>query len=105
MIYVGTAAWSIPKIALDSFPLEGSHLERYSNVLNAVEINSSFYKDHQAKSYKRWAESTPENFKFSVKLNRRFTHECDLKIDREDLLNNLKGISELGKAQSFLFMS
>jgi len=96
MIYVGTAAWSIPKIAASHFPDEGSHLERYSKILNAVEINSSFYKDHQPKTYKRWHESTPLNFKFSVKLNQRFTHDNNLSIDQNDLIENLKGILELG---------
>jgi uncharacterized protein YecE (DUF72 family) len=104
MIYVGTAAWSIPKIAIESFPAEGTHLEKYSQVLNCVEINSSFYKDHLAKTYKRWADSTPQNFKFSVKLNKRFTHECNLEIDVEDLRNNLKAISELGQKWGVLLL-
>jgi uncharacterized protein YecE (DUF72 family) len=104
MIYVGTAAWTIPKIAAESFPLEGSHLERYAQVLNAVEINSSFYKDHQAKSYKRWADSTPIDFKFSVKLNKRFTHECHLKVDQEDLRTNLSAISQLGEKWGTLLL-
>lgn len=104
MIYVGTAAWSIPKISADSFPSEGSHLERYAQVLNAVEINSSFYKDHLPKTYKRWADVTPANFKFSVKLNKRFTHECDLKIDTEDLIKNLDGVSALSGKWGVLLM-
>jgi uncharacterized protein YecE (DUF72 family) len=104
MIYVGTAAWSIPKIAMDSFPLEGTHLERYSKVLSAVEINSSFYKDHQAKSYKRWAACTPESFRFSVKLNKRFTHEGDLEIDCDDLRDNLRAIMELGEKMGVLLI-
>lgn len=104
MIYVGTAAWNIPKMALESFPTEGTHLERYAQVLNAVEINSSFYKDHQGKSYKRWADSTPIDFKFSVKLNRRFTHDCKLKIDKEDLRMNLSAISELGEKWGSLLL-
>lgn len=76
-MYVGTAAWTIPKTAAEDFPVEGSHLERYSKVFNAVEINTSFYKDHLAKSYTKWASATPEDFKFSVKLNQRFTHTCE----------------------------
>lgn len=104
MIYVGTAAWSIPKIAAEHFPIVGSHLERYSLRLNAVEINSSFYKDHKAKSYKKWADSTPDNFRFSVKLNRRFTHECNLEIEEVDLMNNLKDISELGEKWGVLLI-
>jgi hypothetical protein len=42
--FVGTAGWSIPSAHAASFPIEGSHLERYALRLNAVEINSSFYR-------------------------------------------------------------
>lgn len=104
MIYSGTAAWTIPKIAAEHFPSEGSHLERYFSRLNCVEINSSFYKDHQPKSYKKWADATPENFRFSVKLNKRFTHECGLEIDEIDLMENLTGISELGEKFGVLLL-
>ncbi|MEA9357395.1 DUF72 domain-containing protein [Bacteriovorax sp. PP10] len=104
MIYTGTAAWSIPKIAAEHFPIEGSQLERYSLRLNAVEINSSFYKDHKAKSYKRWADSTPDNFRFSVKLHKRFTHECNLEIEEVDLMENLKDISALGEKWGVLLL-
>ena len=34
----------------------GSHLERYGAILNAVEINSSFYRPHRTATYERWAE-------------------------------------------------
>lgn len=95
MMYIGTAAWTIPNVEARSFPMEGSHLERYSEVFNAVEINSSFYKDHMPKSYQKWALMTPDDFRFSVKLNQRFTHKCDLKINAVDLLNNLGAISLL----------
>ncbi len=97
MIYTGTAAWSIPKIAAEHFPEVGTHLERYSKILNAVEINTTFYKDHLPKSFRKWAESTPADFRFSVKLNKRFTHECGLSVDIADLSANLEGISELGE--------
>nr|BDT27513.1 DUF72 domain-containing protein [Bacteriovorax sp. HI3] len=97
MMYIGTAAWNIPKIAEGSFIKEGTVLERYANRLNAVEINTSFYRDHKPETYQRWARTTPENFRFSVKLNQRFTHKNDLIIDREDLLANLIVIKELGK--------
>jgi uncharacterized protein YecE (DUF72 family) len=68
-------------------PPGGSHLERYARRLNAVEINSSFYRPHQRKTYERWARSTPPDFRFSVKLPRAMTHEqrlagCGALLDR-----------------------
>ncbi len=94
MRYVGTASWNIPKNALDAFPSEGTHLERYSRIFNAVEINTSFYKDHLAKSYSKWAAVTPENFRFSVKLNQRFTHTCE-DASTLDLSASLESIAYL----------
>ena len=75
---VGCAGWTIPREALAAFPAEGSHLERYAAVFGTVEINSSFYRPHQIKTYARWAESVPDSFRFSVKLPRTITHDAKL---------------------------
>jgi uncharacterized protein YecE (DUF72 family) len=61
------------------FPGTGSHLERYAQVFSAVEINSSFYRPHQAKTYARWAGSVPDAFRFSVKVPRMISHELRLR--------------------------
>jgi uncharacterized protein YecE (DUF72 family) len=75
---VGTAGWSVPSRYVAAIPPGGSHLERYARRLNAVEINSSFYRPHQRKTYERWAQSTPSAFRFSVKLPKAMTHEQQL---------------------------
>jgi uncharacterized protein YecE (DUF72 family) len=64
----------------------GSHLERYAKVLNAVEINSSFYRPHRTATYERWAASVPEEFRFAVKIPKAITHERRLK-EAGDLLD------------------
>jgi uncharacterized protein YecE (DUF72 family) len=96
-IKIGTAAWTIAKDSREEFPEEGSHLQRYSQVLTGVEINSSFYKDHLPKSYARWAEETPPGFEFSVKLQKRFTHDQRLVINEDDLAEWYEGVSQLGQ--------
>jgi uncharacterized protein YecE (DUF72 family) len=58
--------------------LGGSHLERYARHLNAVEINSSFYRPHRRATYQRWAQSVPDHFQFSVKVPKAITHEAGL---------------------------
>jgi uncharacterized protein YecE (DUF72 family) len=75
---IGCAGWSIPRQSSAAFPAEGSHLERYAAVFGAVEINSSFYRPHQASTYARWAASVPADFRFSVKLPRSITHDARL---------------------------
>lgn len=78
-VRVGTAGWSIPAQHRDAFDDGASVLARYATRLDAVEINSSFYRPHQRKTYERWAASVPENFLFSVKLPRVVTHEHALR--------------------------
>ncbi|MGE3262105.1 MAG: DUF72 domain-containing protein [Bacteriovoracia bacterium] len=93
---IGTAGWNIPKTESLFFPVEGSHLERYSSTLNCVEINSSFYRNHLPKTYNRWANTVPDHFLFSVKLLQRFTHEQRLAADPAQLEATLTGILGLG---------
>ena len=84
---IGTAGWSVPSAYADAVPPGGSHLERYARRLNAAEINSSFYRPHQRKTYERWADSTPADFRFAVKVPKAMTHErrlsdCGALLDR-----------------------
>lgn len=75
---IGTAGWSVASPYIDEIPPGGSHLDRYARRLDAVEINSSFYRSHQRKTYERWAQSTPPGFRFSVKVPKAMTHEQSL---------------------------
>jgi uncharacterized protein YecE (DUF72 family) len=96
MVRIGTAGWSVPKEHAAPFPVAGSHLERYSAVLNAVEINSSFYRPHRTTTYERWAATVPDGFRFAVKVPKSITHELRLK-DAGDLLDRfLSEVSGLG---------
>jgi uncharacterized protein YecE (DUF72 family) len=75
MIRIGTAGWAIPRAFAGSFRETGSALQRYSGELRAAEINSSFHRPHRPETYARWAETVPEDFRFSVKLPRVITHD------------------------------
>jgi uncharacterized protein YecE (DUF72 family) len=90
MIRIGTAGWAIRREHAEAFPGAGSHLARYGGRLNAVEINSSFYRPHRPATYARWARETPDGFAFSVKMPRAITHEARLK-DAHDLLCRFLG--------------
>ena len=77
-LHIGTAGWQLPK-ALNDTTRKGSHLERYADLFNAVEINSTFYRPHQVKTFERWAASVPKEFRFAVKMHRAITHEQRLR--------------------------
>lgn len=91
--YIGTAGWSVPRACADRFGGEGTHLQRYSRVLSAVEINSSFYRPHTAKTYARWAEATPNHFRFSLKVPKAITHDQRL-VGVASLIERFLGESE-----------
>jgi uncharacterized protein YecE (DUF72 family) len=76
--FVGTAGWSIPADCRPGFPQGDSVLERYAGRLNAVEINSSFYRPHRRSTYERWAVAVPDGFRFAVKAPKALTHETRL---------------------------
>lgn len=102
--YIGTAGWSLPKQVQSLFPTNGTHLQKYSQVFNAVEINSAFYKNHKAATYAKWAAETPEHFRFSVKLNKYFIHEKRFLESGEFLKETLKGLQELGPKLAVLLI-
>lgn len=94
-IHIGTAGWNVPARYAGNFPARerpggGTHLERYAAVMNAVELNSSFYKPHRRETYVRWSESVPADFRFAVKIPKAATHERRL-VDCTDLLDGFAG--------------
>jgi uncharacterized protein YecE (DUF72 family) len=103
-IYIGTAGWTIPTQLKSIFPHEGSHLERYSSLLNAVEINSAFYRDHKKETYEKWASMVPRDFKFSVKLSRHFTQQERLRDPGVRLPEVIDGLSGLGDKMGVLLV-
>lgn len=96
-LVVATAGWSVGSAHAADFPGPGTHLERYARRLDGVEINTSFYRPHQRKTYERWAASTPDRFRFAVKLPKAITHErafvgCDALI--EAFADEVAGLGE-----------
>lgn len=49
-------------------------LEYYSSRFDTVELNSSFYRIPTIKNLQKAADTTPADFLFSVKANKRITH-------------------------------
>lgn len=60
-------------------------LTLYSKVFNAVEINSTFYRKPTAKTLLKWADETPEEFKFFIKIPKTLSHEKRLENCKEEI--------------------
>jgi uncharacterized protein YecE (DUF72 family) len=104
VIYIGTAGWAIPSNYKDELPGAGSHLARYAQRLNAVEINSSFYRHHRVETYLRWASSVPPRLRFSVKAPQALTHEGGLTPEPEVLDRFVAEVAGLGKKLGVLLI-
>jgi uncharacterized protein YecE (DUF72 family) len=103
-IYIGTAGWSVPKQYAAEFPSAGTHLSRYSKNLNCTEINSSFYRSHRLSTWAKWADSVPNDFRFSAKAPKTITHEAKLSCSIEQLRSFLAEAQTLaGKLGPILF--
>jgi uncharacterized protein YecE (DUF72 family) len=78
---IGTAGWSYPHwngVVYPKTKSGGFHpLEFLAERLDAVEINSSFYQILKPEITSVWSRKIEFNprFRFSAKLNRRFTHD------------------------------
>lgn len=94
--FIGCAGWSISSAVSTRFSGDGTHLERYARVFNAVEINSSFYRPHQPKTYARWAASVPDAFRFSVKMPRTISHELRLRDAEPAAVAFIEQVAMLG---------
>src|SRR5512143_1877167 len=53
----------------------------YAQRLNTVEINNTFYRNPTREVLAKWAETTPAQFRFTIKATRRITHDARLKVD------------------------
>lgn len=93
---IGTAGWSLPREVRARFPAEGTQLERYARVLDAVEINASFYRPIRPVLYAKWAAGVPSTFRFAVKVPRTITHERRLVDCEEPLAAFLDEVAGLG---------
>jgi len=90
-IVVGTSSWSDPGFVEHWYPHGLPARERlpyYVERFEAVELNSSFYAIPGVSAVEGWAEVTPKDFRFDVKLHRLLSRHAartkDLPPDLRD---------------------
>lgn len=97
-LYVGTSniMLPVPKYKFPEAYQDKSRLHYYASLFNSLEVNASFYKLPQAKTFKNWAEDVPADFRFTLKLSKTITHAKGLMYDREDIKRFLNNADSLG---------
>ena len=76
---VGCAGWSVPRQHAQLFGEGDSTLARYATRFELAEVNSSFYRAHQARTWERWAAEVPVRFRFTAKMPQEISHERALR--------------------------
>jgi uncharacterized protein YecE (DUF72 family) len=77
---IGTSGWSYPPSSEGTWkgvfypPGKVDELSYYAERFNTVEVNSTFYRPPAPGAVQAWAQKTPKNFDFTVKLWQKFTH-------------------------------
>jgi uncharacterized protein YecE (DUF72 family) len=72
-ICVGTSSWADPGFVEEWYPSDlpaRDRLPYYAERFDAVEVNSTFYAIPAERTVRRWAEITPGDFTFDVKVHR-----------------------------------
>jgi uncharacterized protein YecE (DUF72 family) len=72
-VTVGTSSWADPGFVEEWYPPglpARDRLPHYAERFDGVEVNTTFYGLPAPRTVRRWAEVTPEDFTFDVKLHR-----------------------------------
>ena len=98
-IRVGTSGWQYADWRGVLYP-EGLPqrlwLQRYAEVFETVELNSSFYRLPAAASFERWRDSVPPGFIVAAKVSRYLTHVRGLRDPVGPVRMFLERASHLG---------
>lgn len=82
MIWIGCSGWRyrdfVPVLYPPDLPQQ-RWFAHYAREFNTVEINSTFYHWPRQSTVKGWLSHVPEEFRFSIKVNRRITHDKRMK--------------------------
>jgi len=82
-LHVGASGFSYPTWRPDFYPAgskPGDFLRLYAERLPAVELNATFYRLPSEEQLAKWADATPAEFRFAVKMARRVTHFGDVSL-------------------------
>lgn len=100
-LFIGTSGWNYPHWAEGVFYPQGLRqnkwLEYYTKFFNSVELNVTFYRLVQKKTFQNWYKRTPKKFYFVAKGSRFITHIKKLKATKESLGLFIDNVIELKK--------
>src|SRR6476619_4478444 len=98
-ILIATQGWNYTAWVGPFYPpgtRPSDFLSTYARVFRGVEVDSTFYAIPDARAVRAWAERTPPDFTFALKMPKEITHDRRL-LDADDVLRDfLDRARELG---------
>ncbi|HEY6141734.1 MAG TPA: DUF72 domain-containing protein [Thermoanaerobaculia bacterium] len=98
-IRIGTQGWNYPAWVGPMYPPNTrppEFLPTYARAFGTVEVDSTFYAIPDAKTVRGWAEKTPADFTFALKMPKEVTHELRLRHASDVVQEFLDRARELG---------
>jgi uncharacterized protein YecE (DUF72 family) len=98
--FIGTSGFSYKEWKKNFYPTDlpdARFLSYYATRLNAVEIDSTFYRMPTDKALDAWRDATPPHFRFAIKANQKITHRERLVVPSESLTYLLQTLPRLGE--------
>jgi len=98
---VGCSGWQYKHWRGDFYPADlpvSRWLEYYSSRFDTVEINNSFYRLPDTRTFDRWRERVPPGFLYAVKASRYITHMKKLKDVDASVELLLSRLAQLNRA-------
>ncbi len=103
-VHIGCSGWNYDDWRGVLYPKgvpQRRWLEVYAETFPTVEINATFYRLPTEKAVRVWADSTPEGFRFAVKVSRYMTHVYRLREPKKGgtglFFEKLEPLREAGK--------
>jgi uncharacterized protein YecE (DUF72 family) len=95
--FIGCSGWNYQEWKMNFYKgVKNKDLfKRYAEVFNTCEINNTFYKFPSAELIKKWHKESPDNFKYSIKATRMFTHFKTRLTNKKKLNEFYSNISNL----------
>lgn len=101
--WIGCSGWAYDDWVGPFYPpgtAPGDFLRCYARVFRVVEVDSSFYRAPTPFLVRRWADRTPEGFRFALKVPRQVTHEAsppEVHTVLDPFLTSLEPLRSRGK--------
>lgn len=106
--YVGTSGYAYDAWKGSFYPEKLKSQEMlsfYAQHLHALEINNTYYRIPRATVVKRWADTVPAEFRFTIKASRRITHQARLADTEGSVGYMMSQLEPLGdKLAALLFL-